>query len=59
MVINQELKQEIKNPILKLLSQYWISAPPPPLIFVSPSPLFQLVRLGLEARGPSAAARIG
>ena len=33
--------------------------PPPPLfIFVPvPSPLFQWVRLGLEARGPSAEAR--
>ena len=31
---------------------------PPPFIFVPPTPLFQWVRLGLEARGPSAAARI-
>ena len=39
-------------------SQYRISCPPPPpLIFVPPSLLFQWVRLGLEARGPSAAAR--
>ena len=34
-------------------SQYWIFAPPPPPAF----PLFQWVRLGLETRGPSAAAR--
>ena len=38
----------------KAQSQYWSSVPPPP-----PSPLFQWVRLGLEARGPSAAVRIG
>ena len=38
-------------------SQYQIFAPP--LHFSTPSPLFQWVRLGLEARGPSAAARIG
>ena len=41
-------------------SQYMISCPsPPPFIFVPPSPLFQWVRLGQEARGPSAAAREG
>ena len=60
MVINQELKQEIKNPILKLFITVLDLCPPPPsLIFVSPSPLFQLVRLGLEARGASAAAKEG
>ena len=32
--------------------------PLPPFLFVHPSPLFQWVRLGQEARGPSAAARI-
>ena len=38
-------------------SQYWISDPPSPFIFVPLSPLFQWVRLSLEARGQSAAAR--
>ena len=33
-----------------------IQVPPPPFSFVPPSPLFQWVRLGLGARGPSAAA---
>ena len=41
-------------------SQYWISAPPPfPSFYVSQSPSFQFFRLGIEAKGPSAAARIG
>ena len=33
--------------------------PPPSLHFCTPSHLFQWVRLGLEAKGPSAAAREG
>ena len=33
--------------------------PSPSLHFCTPTPLFQWVRLGLGARGPSAAARIG
>ena len=36
------------------VSDIW--PPPPPFIFV---PLFHWVRLGFEARGPSAAARKG
>ena len=59
--------------VLPAQSQYTIFGPPPPspppLIFVPPTPLFQWVRLGLQAggralrleqaKGPSAAARIG
>ena len=41
------------------LNHYWISGPPPSLHFFTPTPLFQWVRLGLEARAPSAEARIG
>ena len=33
--------------------------PPPSFIFVPPSPSFKWVRLGVEARGPSVAAREG